>query len=204
MQAEEAIAQEAEAAKAATRSYPSPPTAILGFAPRAPASANNRTPASGKHSWPADFFDNISKANKSRHQITSSQHSSEGNAVPMLANAESVDGGTVSSHAASGDSLGVAGDENGDGNDYGAAWRDAAQSPAASPSVAPAAATGTLVGQSKLQPRCSTFDKLTALTIQLFLQLTNQIRIPQRGGIHTLCSWRLSHLWFSITTFALH
>ena len=48
------------------------------------------------------------------------------------------------------------------------------------------------------------FDKLTALTIQLFLQLTNQIRIPQRGGIHTLCSWRLSHLWFSITTFALH
>ena len=134
VQAEEAIVQGAEAAKAASRSYPSPPTAILGFGPPGPASANNHTPTSGEHSWPADFFDSISKGNKGRPQIISSENGSEANATHR---AGSLDSGAELSHVVSGDGLGVMGDQNGDGNDYGAVWRDAAESPAP-----PAAATG--------------------------------------------------------------
>ena len=138
VQTEQALEQ--QEVKTATKSYASPPTAILGFAPPSQGSPA-LTPVSSKHSWPASFLDSTNAKKKRPAQLTSSAHDSEFDEVQQLASADS---GAESSHKVAAE--GAAGDDNGDGNDYGAAWRDAAESPTASPLLAPAADTG--IGQS--------------------------------------------------------
>ena len=130
MQAEEAAQQESAAAR--TPSRPRPPTIVLGYAPPSQASPST-TLASGKHSWPAHFFDDSRKkrirqaADNEQESATASEHRDE-----------SVDSGAVSSHMGDGDSMAGDGLEK----DFGAAWRDAAQSPMPSQSATPAPETG--------------------------------------------------------------
>lgn len=126
MQAEEA-AQQASAA-VTTPSRPRPPTAVLGFAPPSPFSPATK-PATGKYSWPANFFDD-SKNKKICQAADSEQESAPAGGLPD----ESVDTGAVSSHKGNGDIMA----DGGQGKDFGAAWRDAAQSPP--PSQSPVSA----------------------------------------------------------------
>lgn len=133
MQAEEAAQQESAAAR--TPSRPRPPTAVLGYAPPSQASPSPSTmPSSGKHSWPAHFFDD-SRKKKIRQAADSEQESAAGSRHQD----ESVDTSAVSSRMGNGDSMA------GDGLDFGAAWRDAAQSPLPSQSAAPAPEDGASV-----------------------------------------------------------
>ena len=119
-QAEEAAEQEAAAAKEAAASFLRPPTAVLGFAP---PSQNTPPPSSsGKHSWPAHFF------NKPRHkQLQTGDVSGDHSIEQAGSGPESWQLPNGVHHAADD------GDVNGAGIDYGAAWRDAAE--AALPSL---------------------------------------------------------------------
>ena len=149
MQAEEAAQQESAAAR--TPSRPRPPTAVLGFAPPSQASPSTFTvPASGKHSWPAHFFDD---SRKKRRTADSEQESAAGSGHQD----ESVDTGAVSSCMGNGDSM--AGD--GLDKDFGAAWRDAAQSPL--PSQCPAPAPDTGVSGCHRTPQNTDFPVLLSL-----------------------------------------
>lgn len=130
MQAEEAVKQ--ESAAKTTPSRPRPPTAVLGFAPPSPFSPATK-PATGKYSWPANFFDD--SRNKKVCQAADSEQES---AAVGQHQDELVDTGAVSSHMGNGDS--TAGDEQ--EKDFGAAWRDAAQSPPPHQSPALAAHDG--------------------------------------------------------------
>ncbi len=109
---------------------------MLGFAPTSHTSSEPQS-ATGKHSWPADFFDS---SRKRRHAAAlGSENGSETSDAFQL---ESLGSGAESSHVtAAVEADGVDGEN---GRDYGAAWRDAAHfNPA--PSSPPPQYTGAVL-----------------------------------------------------------
>ena len=102
---------------------------MLGFAPTSHTSDEPQS-ATGKHSWPADFFDSSRK--RYHAAALGSEKGSETSGAVQL---ESLGSGAESSHVtAVADADGVAGEV---GQDYGAAWREAAHFSPAPPSPPP-------------------------------------------------------------------
>ena len=128
-QAEKAAEEEAAAGRAAAKDTARPPTAMLGFAPTSHTSDEPQS-ATGKHSWPAVFFDS---SRKRRHAAAlGSENGSESSGAVQL---ESLGSGAESSHVTA--AVEADGVDRQIGRDYGAAWRDAAHfspAPASPPS----------------------------------------------------------------------
>jgi len=128
-QAEKAAKEEAAAARAAASGPARPPTALLGFAP-APQASGRAQSATGKYSWPANFFDDSKKKRSS--EAAALDASEQGSETSGAFGRGSRGSGAVSSEVVNGEEAG--GDS---GQDYGAVWRDAAQSSPVSPSPSP-------------------------------------------------------------------
>ena len=102
---------------------------MLGFAPTSHTLSESQ-PATGKHSWPAGFFDSSCK--RPHAAALGSENSSETSGAVQL---ESLGSGAESSHVTAAAGADSAGGES--GRDYGAAWRDATHVSAAPPSPPP-------------------------------------------------------------------
>ncbi|KAL0017880.1 hypothetical protein WJX77_007036 [Trebouxia sp. C0004] len=128
-QAEKAAEEEAAAGRAAAKGPARPPTAMLGFAPIS-HTLNEPPSATGKCSWPANFFDSSRK----RHHAAApdSENGSETSGAVQL---ESLGSGAESSLETA--AVEADGGDGEIGQDYGAAWRDAAHYSPASPSPPP-------------------------------------------------------------------
>jgi len=128
-QAEKAAEEDAAAGRAAASGPARPPTTMLGFTPTS-HTPNEPQSATGKHSWPANFFD---IGRKRRHATAlGSENGSETSGAVQL---ESLGNGAESSQViAAVEADGVDGEG---GQDYGAAWRDAAHFSPASPNPPP-------------------------------------------------------------------
>jgi hypothetical protein len=102
---------------------------MLGFAPTSHTSSEPQS-ATGKHCWPADFFDS---SRKRRHAAAlGSENGSETSGAVQL---ESLGSGAESSRVSA--AVGADGVDGDTGRDYGAAWRDAAHASPAPPSPPP-------------------------------------------------------------------
>ncbi|DBA77262.1 TPA: hypothetical protein ACH3X2_008458 [Trebouxia sp. C0005] len=128
-QAEKAAEEEAAASRAAAKGPARPPTAMLGFAPTLHTSDEPQS-ATGKHSWPADFF------NSSRKRCHAAALGSEnGSEISGAVQLECLGSGAESSHVTA--AVEADGVDSETGRDYGAAWRDAAHFKPGSPSPPP-------------------------------------------------------------------